>query len=47
MHMNIYLHIHIHIYIYKKNVHHVPKFVSYYGAIGGLETTGRAHCLSF
>ena len=26
-------------------VTHVPKCMSYYGAIGGLVITGRAHCL--
>ena len=30
-----------------KTVHHVPKCISYYGPIGGMVITGRAHCLSF
>ena len=32
---------------HEKKVHHVPKSMSYHGAIGGLAIKGKAHCLSF
>ena len=37
----------VHWYQQCVTVHHVPKCMSYHGAIGGLVITERAHCLSF